>query len=546
MYFKFSKKKRLLALIIICSIFINKTFAQRTAINDSTPQGKRIEFIKAERYNRQVLDSNKVFLSLAGNAIVQQDKTLFYADSILLNERENTLEAFGNVHINDADSIHTYAQYVKYLGKEKRAFLKNKVRLTDGKGTLTTNDLTYDVGIKIGTYVNGGKIVNGKTTLTSTEGYYYGDVRDVYFKRKVILINPEYKIYTDTLLYNLNTEIANFVCPTKILNGKRTITTKEGFYDLKTKKGKFLSRSQIDDSTYTFTADKMAMEDSSGFGEFIGNAVYKTKDSLNGQDLIANNIKTNKKTNTFLATQKPILLIRQDADTTYISADTLYSGRLTDIVGFRNFQLHGKAQPKNMKFNFNKDSSNNRFFEAYYNVKIYNDSLQANADSMFYSSYDSVFRLMKNPIAWARDNQLTGDTIYLFTKKQKPHKLEVWENAISISKVAKTFYNQVRGNTINGFFKNGQIDTLIAKGTPAENVYYAEDEYKKLIGVNSSTCDVITVNFLNNKPQRVVFVNNLAGTMYPIKQVNHESIRVKGFLWLDDKRPKSKFDILGN
>lgn len=236
MYFKFSKKKRLLAFIIICSIFINKTFAQRTAINDSTPQGKRIEFIKAERYNRQVIDSNKVFLSLAGNAIVQQDKTLFYADSILLNEKENTLEAFGNVHINDADSIHTYAQYVKYLGKEKRAFLKNKVRLTDGKGTLTTNDLTYDVGIKIGTYVNGGKIVNGKTTLTSTEGYYYGDVRDVYFKRKVILINPEYKIYTDTLLYNLNTEIANFVCPTKILNGKRTITTKDCFYDLKTKK----------------------------------------------------------------------------------------------------------------------------------------------------------------------------------------------------------------------------------------------------------------------------------------------------------------------
>lgn len=546
MLFVLSKTYTYPCLVIFYCLCSFKIFAQRTAIKDSVPQGKRIEFIKAERYNRQVVDSNKVFLSLAGNAIVQQENTLFYADSILLNEKENMLEAFGNVHINDADSIHTYAQYVKYLGKEKRAFLKNKVRLTDGKGTLTTNDLTYDVGVKIGTYTNGGKIVNGKTTLTSTEGYYYGDVRDVYFKRKVVLLNPEYKIYTDTLLYNLNTEIANFVCPTKILNGKTTITTKDGYYDLKTKKGKFLSRSTIDDSTYTFTADKMAMEDSTGFGEFIGNAVYKTKDTLNGQDLIANNIKTNKKTNTFLATQKPILLIRQDADTTFVTADTLYSGRLTDIVSFRNFQLHGKEQPKNMKFKFNKDSSNNRFFEAYYNVKIFNDSLQANADSMFYSSYDSVFRLMKKPVAWARDNQLTGDTIYLYTKKQKPHKLEVWENAVSISKVAATFFNQVRGNTINGFFKDGQIDTLIAKGTPAENVYYAEDEYKKLIGVNSSTCDVIIVNFLNNKPQRVVFVNNLNGTMFPVKQVNHDSIKVKGFLWLEDKRPKSKFDILGN
>jgi lipopolysaccharide assembly outer membrane protein LptD (OstA) len=45
---------------------------------------------------------------------------------MVINEIDNTLEAFGNVHINDADSVHTYAQYIKYLGKEKKAFLKKK------------------------------------------------------------------------------------------------------------------------------------------------------------------------------------------------------------------------------------------------------------------------------------------------------------------------------------------------------------------------------------------------------------------------------------
>lgn len=53
-------------------------------------------------------------------------------------------------------------------------------------------------------------------------------------------------------------------------------------------------RSSIDDSTYTFIADDMAIDDSLGLGEFRGNVVYKSKDTL-GFDLLANNIKTDKK-----------------------------------------------------------------------------------------------------------------------------------------------------------------------------------------------------------------------------------------------------------
>jgi lipopolysaccharide assembly outer membrane protein LptD (OstA) len=57
-----------------------------------------------------------------GNVKVSQGNTLFYADSAVLNQQANTLESFGHVHINDADSIHTYADYLKYLGKEKSIF----------------------------------------------------------------------------------------------------------------------------------------------------------------------------------------------------------------------------------------------------------------------------------------------------------------------------------------------------------------------------------------------------------------------------------------
>ncbi|MFY7899692.1 MAG: OstA-like protein [Chitinophagaceae bacterium] len=513
--------------------------------------GKTIFVIGADRLNSQTIDSANKFLSLAGKAKVQQENTFFDADSIVLNQIDNSLEAFGNIHINDADSIHTYAQYLKYVGKEKKAYLSKKVKLTDGKGILTTDDLVYDVQLKIGTYSNGGKVVNGKTILTSKEGYYYGETRDVYFKKKVVLNDPEYKIYTDTLLYNLNTEISTFVCPTKIINGKRTITTTDGLYDVKNKKAYFSKRPFIDDSTYTFTADKAAIDDSSGLSEYAGNAVYKSKDSASGYDLIAGNIKLNKTTNTFLATQRPLLFLKQKTDTVYITADTLFSSKLSELIKTR--KVHAIRESNMLQDSIKKsskavkDTNNNRFFEAYYHVKIFSDSLQAVCDSMFYSLEDSVFRLYKNPVAWSQENQITGDTLFLFTENRKPQKLWVYENAMSVQKVGELYYNQVKGNSITALFSDGKIDSLRAKGN-AETIYYGQDEQNKFIGVNKANCDVIDMYFLQQKErstaQKIVLRNNLQGTAYPMRQVNHETLRLKNFQWFIDKRPKTKFDIL--
>ncbi|MBX9735132.1 MAG: hypothetical protein K2X37_13840 [Chitinophagaceae bacterium] len=537
-------KRIILSNLLLIPVFL---FAQKPANDTASSEAKRLDILFADRYNILTKDST-TFVSLAGNVKVQQGKTFFYADSAVLNRSLNMLEAFGNVHINDADSVHTYAQYLKYLGKEKKAFLKNKVRLTDGKGTLTTEELEYDVTIKIGTYLKGGKLVSKKSTLTSTEGYYYGDTKDVIFKRKVLMIDPDTKITTDTLQYNTSTELTTFTAPTIIYNikDKRTIRTREGFYDMRNKKAELYKRSVIEDSSSTFTADDMAFDDSTGLGEFRGNAVYRTKDATEGFDMIANNIKTNKKKNALVATQKPLLIIKQKADTIYITADTLYSAKLSDLKKQRKVvQVRDSLLPHPIVKKGEEDSTD-KFFEAYYNVRIFSDSLQAGGDSLFYSLEDSVFRLFKSPVVWANNNQITGDTIYLYLKKKKPERLYVFENALAINRVdSADYFNQLKGRTINALFTDGQITSMRAKGN-AENVYYAQDDYKKFVGVNKSAADVIDIFFDDNKPKRVVFLRNLDGMTYPMRQVNHDELRLRGFKWLSEKRPKSKFDILSN
>jgi lipopolysaccharide export system protein LptA len=466
---------------------------------------------------------------------IKQGNTFLFGDSIIVNTTKNSLEGFGKVHINDADSVHTYADYLIYDGNTKKAKLRKHVKLTDGRGTLTTDSLDYDVSIKIGVYKKGGKLVRNKTILKSTEGVYYGITRDVLFRNKVSLIDPDNSIFTDTLEYNTYSQLANFISPSKIISGSRIIKTKNGNYNIGTKKGYLYERSSIDDSSYFFIADEMAIDDSLGLGEFRGNALYKSKDSLSF-DLLANNIKTNRKKDILLATELPILMIKQPNDTLYVSADTLYSGRLSD--------LKRKIPKARAKEEVLQDSSLNKYIEAFHHVKIYSDSMQGIADSLFYSLADSTIRLHNQPILWVNENQITGDTLYLFIKNKNPEQLYVFENAFAINKIDTTIdYNQLKGNKLNVFFEEGEIHKMSAKGN-AENIYFPLDNDKYFIGVNHSNAQLIEVYFENTEPAKVVFKRQLIGKMTPINQTPKEDLFIKGFKWQESLRPKSKYELM--
>lgn len=500
---------------------------------------------RALRLNVEKIDSVTTLQSLAGNVRVRQDKTLFFADSAVINQRTSVMQAFGNVHINDNDSMHTYAKYLRYIGSERLAFLKDNVKLVDSKGSvLTTSELEYNLNTQVAIYKKGGKVVNKKTVLTSTEGEYYGNTKDVIFKKNVVLRDPEYDIFTDSLLYNATTEIATFIAPTTIVNQGRIINTKAGYYDLKLGKAFFRERPRIIDSTTSATADDMAFDDKEGIGELRGNVVFV--DSANNLLVFGNQIFVNNKKSSFLATQKPVMIIAQDGDSTFISADTLYSGKLSDLPADRVVPVitdtseGGYIAP----ILLGKDSAMDRFFEAWYNVRIFADSVQSVCDSLFYAGTDSAFRLYCDPIVWSNDSQITADTIYLFTKDKKSDRLQAFFNGFIVNKVGNSLYNQVKGNTVNAWFKEGAIDFVRAKGR-AETVYYAQDEGNSFIGMNRATSDAVEMFFEERKPKRVKFVNDLKGVTYPMRQIPPEEDRLKGFNWLEEKRPKSKFELFG-
>lgn len=544
---------RFISLFVLLILVFADTSAQViTTPQPGTDTGRVVELIWADRVRSEQRDSVTEVQILAGKVHLKQGKTHFYCDSAIHNKFTKIVEAFGHIHINDADSVHTYSDYLLYHTDTKLATLKKNAKLTDGKTTLLTEELHYDANQKIGEYFNGGRVLNNQSVLTSKEGTYYGELKDVYFKKDVVLNDPKYLLKSDSLLYNTETEIATFITQTYIEDSaKRKITTKEGYYDLKNRNASFGKRPVIEDTkarTKTI-ADIVETDDSTGITTLIGRAVHI--DSAQGVSLLANFIRTNRKEETLFATQHPLMIIKQDNDSLYVTADTLFSGRLSKMkVLTKTDSLTGKTDTIRGAVTINtkdkpKNDSADRYFQGYHHVRIYSDSLQAVADSMFYSGIDSVFQLFTNPIAWANNSQITGDTMYLYTKNKKPERLYVFENGFAVNKAGKDMYNQLRGNRMNGYFVDGNIDYMRSKGN-AESIFYIMDEDSALVGINKAEGDIIDLRFVNKELNKVVVISEPKGTMFPAKQATEQDKLLRNFKWLEARRPKTKFELFGN
>ncbi|MFC4261341.1 OstA-like protein [Ferruginibacter yonginensis] len=525
----------LLWLFICCSI---TTIAQTTVPIDSS---KRIIIISGNSSRFITLDDSTSLRTLAGNAKVKQGNTILSGDSIVINSRTQIAEVFGNVHINDADTVNTYANYLRYLGKERVAYLKNNVKLTDGKGTLVTNDLEYNLESGIATYKNGGKVINGTSVLTSSDAVYYSDTKDVYFKKAVRLTDPKYNIASDSLMYNTAFKTATLIAPTLIKTSEgKTIKSKNGTYNLQTGEARFYDRTLISDSTSSTIADNMYLDEKTGVYVLEGRAKYV--DSTNHSIVIANKIEVNKKENSFLATQKPVVVIAKEKDSTYIAADTLFSGlRKNDSISKKMYTKVDTISNKQIYTKTPQDSI--RYVLGYKNVRIYNDSAQAVSDSMYYSTEDSVFRMFKSPVFWKDKSQVSGDTMYLFTENQQPKRLYVFNNSIVINQQNPAIYNQAGGRTLNAYFIKGEIDYTRIKGSPAETIFYPQDNDSAYIGMNLSSGDLVDVYFAKQAVQKIKFVNEVNGVLYPIKQIPADKKYLKNFNWQDARRPKTKLSL---
>ena len=284
-------------------------------------------------------------------------------------------------------------------------------------------------------------------------------------------------------------------------------------------------------------ADIMAFDKKTQVLQMEGRA--KFVDSINNIIVLGGSIFADGKVKSFLASRKPVMIIHRDGDSTYVAADTLFSGMRKYDSLERRVMIQTDTLKTTLAVSTKTADSSIRYFLGFHNVRIFNDSLQAVSDSLHYSTADSTFKLFGEPVAWNGKSQITGDTLYMYTEKQKPKRLYVFNNSMIINQTNEGMFNQIAGRTLNGYFTDGNIDYVRVKGSPAESIFYPQDDDSAYVGMNRSSGDVIDVYFVKKELNKVKFVNNVDGILYPIKDIPGDKKELKGFKWLDNRRPKS-------
>ncbi|WP_295672891.1 OstA-like protein [uncultured Mucilaginibacter sp.] len=250
----------------------------------------------------------------------KQDFSTLSSDSAYFYPKDNAVDAFGNVHINQGDTLNIYSDKLNYNGNTKVAILTDNVRLVDKDATLTTNHLNYNTATRIGTYTDGGKLVNKDNTLLSKNGYYFAVSRDSYFRYDVSLKTPDALVKTDTMRYNTGTRISYFYGPTNIYSTKNekdrdTLYTENGNYNTVNEQASFGKNNFYHSGTKSLKGDSLFYDKLKGYGRAVKHVIFNDREQ---KTTIRGNLGTYFKADerTIITDDPYVIMVTEQKDTT--------------------------------------------------------------------------------------------------------------------------------------------------------------------------------------------------------------------------------------
>ncbi|PBQ34320.1 hypothetical protein CNR22_21935 [Sphingobacteriaceae bacterium] len=478
------------------------------------PSKKQIEIRNAD--NLEYDGEKNEAKILSGNVICEHEGALLYCDTAYIYSETNRMKAYGHILITKGDSIRVTGDSLLYEGKTRIATLKNNVKCVEKDMTLTTNYLTFDVGNSIANYYNGGTIVNKENTLVSKNGHYYSATKEATFHYDVVLTNPDYKMNSDTLKYKIPTRTSYFLGPSIILSKTDYIYCENGWYDTNKEKAAFSKNALLVTSQQKLRGDSLVYDRLLKYGRAFRNVTLV--DTSQKSIIYGDYVEYHELKSEALVTKKAIYARIMEKDTLFIAADTLYHRDLDSV---------------------------NNFLNAYHHVKIYKTDLQAMCDSATMNTQDSLMKLFNTPVLWSTNSQATSKIIKVDIGKSSVKGFHLEGKAFLIQQVDtlnnKNKFNQLSGRAIDGLISNDTIRRVIVTGN-ADVLYYPKNK-EKLIGLNKTNCSEIYMWFKKGDIEKVTMKPLTNGDIDPIKLVDVENAKIKGFNWQYAKRPRSRFEL---
>lgn len=439
-----------------------------------------------------------------------------WCDLAVLYEEKNEVIAYGDVLMQQGDTLQMNSQYISYNGNLKTAIAKEGVVLHNENMTLETEELFLDRNTQEAYYNNFGRITDAENELTSQTGKYYIETKKNQFTNSVKIVNKDFVVDSQVLDYYHITGSSYFYGATTITGKDYKVFSERGFYDTKKEEGYFKKNAVIHYDLKTLKGDSLYFDKKRNFASATNNIIVI--DTVNQAVVRGHYGEIHKAKDSMFITKKPIIA-------SLVEKDTLY--------------MHGKKILVTGK-------EGKRTVRVFPDARIFKKDLQAKCDSIHSQEVTGLTKLIGTPVVWTGVSQMTGENIHLIanTKTEKLDSLKVFNNALVVEKdTLGTGYNQVKGKVLYGKFKDNkmkQIDFL----QNTESIYYVYDEKRQSIGINKLTCSHIKLYLDENQQvSSVVFITEPSGNLYPPEKLPEAERLFKEFIWRGEERIASKEEI---
>jgi lipopolysaccharide transport protein LptA len=495
--------------LLFLFVFTLISFSQEDPSSDANKKVK-VEILSAKSLKA---GRSKNHQKLVGDVVLRQDDVKLYCDSAEINQLNNDFEAWGKVFMND--SVKAWGDSLKYDGTLETAKLIGNAKLVKQGTTLKTAVLYLNQKKDLFYYLTPAVIKSDETDITSGLGYYYTSTNKITFRKDVVVIHPDYTIRADTMDYYSNSKKVVFQGPTNILLEKDTIYCERGFYNPNSKNAEFRQNAKVRSEESTLIADSIVVDQGLERSESFGNV--SVIDTVNKVTITGQYGYFDQKSNLSYVTDSALFIQYMVDDTLYLHGDTIRAI---------------------------EDSLEQKSFYVYHGVRMFKKDMQAVCDSLTYGFSDSLIKLFRDPIVWNGKNQLTGDTISILSFDNKLHKMYITGNSmiISLTDSVYGFYDQIKGRSMVGNFKDGKMDIMNVLGN-GQTLYYAKEEDSTYTGVNKAECSNIRISFKDSDIYKIMFLSEPVATFYPLNEFPESEAKMEDFEWFDKLKPANKADV---
>lgn len=379
----------------------------------------------------------------------------------------------------------------------------------------------YDMANNLAEFRENAQFIKGKQRGRSKVIKYNGETKVYALEGDAIFEEGERKATADVIQYDEVNDKSTLIGNAKYKDAEQDIVAERIVYDAKNEVYSTRGRSRVSDPPQILLADQVDFKEELGLGVALGNVVWR--DTSAQLTILCEQADYNRETGYLKASGgqygRPLLISLVDGDSLFMSADTLLSTKVDSTA-----------------------SDSSRLLQAYRDVRVYKSDLQALSDSLTYNSEDSLFTFYYDPIIWSDTTQFTADTIRMQMANDNIDKIYLYSKSFIINSPDELFFNQIKGKNITAFFTEGELRKMDVQGN-AESVYYALDEEGGYVGVNKTVSSDMILYFGANQIERILFVTAPQATMFPMKQADHEGLKMSGFNWITKVRPMSLADL---